>query len=1645
MDPSKERRLLRRILRGVARAFAGLLAVVLLLVVAAIVAVNLPWGRRLAVRELNTALSTMFKGHIVVEKVGRLGLYGAGGLYAHVTAPDGTVVVAARDASARIAPFALLTSLLRRHGNLQIEVFDVDVRFLEVNLDADAAGVLEVQSAFNPARPPSANPSPPGRPLLLAFPSVTVRQGRVHGQMKGAPFVDADLDELQASIRVPPGGLAIDVPHVSLRTRGMPQGADANARIEAHLEMPSKAGADLGVSGALDGDIGGIPTTAHASLDGDHLEAVLDVPEVSADRIRALAPRLALQSAARVHVEARGPLAALAVTAHLAAGRARVDANADLAVTGTKAARLRIDASHIDLRAFAPTASASDLTASLDVRARADVDGLFGGDYRVGIAPGVVGNQTVPAVSLRGDFQQIERGFRVDVASSVIAFPPDVGTGGHAALQASATVLLAEPPSLEGIAHVALERIDRPGLHVEAAKVDARASGRLADPQLSATLAATGLRVGGYSFPRASAELAGTPPRARVSASLVGDANSVSAQARAIVDLAGPLRAEDAEIDLRRGSRALHAHVDRLAAAGGAIDVEGALVEGIGAPTRATVHLRPGSLLVQSDSNGIDLGTLGYLLGTEKTLRKGRVSYVVDLTAVPARLSGTMVVDMDNACFSDIDGLTGHIDTRMQGRAVRGTVRLRADGIGSIHVDAMNVELAGAEPLQPSSWRSATGEMTLSGDLDLAKLIELLPPNTFPLASASGKLTLSGHITRKAASDAIPDVTLNLRTAGLRFATRAAPDATNGRTVVVAAPKTGESGVDVAMDLEASGAAGSGKVAVSLIDAHGTVATLAATSTTIPYVALASSSAAFAERMKHVPFTAKVAMPSRSLDRLPDMLRLDGATGTVDLTMSIEGTALDPRVRVQGGMHSLRLAGDKNATPIEAQLAAKYDGTTGDATVRVTSARAAGAQEELLDAVAHVNASIADLIERGTASWDASASAALKDFPLSMVPPLSDRRVHGTANGHLELTGLHRDARAKIGPRRDRFAGGQAEVRRDSPCVDLRRARGRRGPALRRGARGADAKANIALKWGAQLLPSPDPAGASTHASLMARKLRVGFVAPFIQSAADALDGTLDADAQVNLDPGQKPAMSGTVSLSDGVVGLAALGQELHAVTAHVVFTPDGMVRLQDASASATAGKVTAVGVARLDGTALVGAEVDLQILKQDAMPLDLEGSDLGSIYGKLVVKMSASADREATTLSVDVPSLNVRLPDASTHSVQDLGNPPDHDYIGTFAAPGRFVTLPMDGHQVAQAAGSEPVGSSLTVKVHIGDAQIARGTDVRVDLMGNLIAKVEKKTTMTGQITIRNGKLDVQGKSFEIEPGGTVTFTSDPADPEVKVSAGWTAEDGTRVLADYVGPLKTGKVTLRSEPARPQNEIVALIAFGTADGFGVHTLPAVVSHRSRRPGRHHRRRLCDRGAQQGARQAHGPGHHGEDRHEPAEPPARGRGADRAEHLARALGRPRDPAPGDQRGYDVRDGRLEVSQALVAPDDVRRRRQLHRGRSLAAAILTRRNRRWPDRLNPAHRRRSGSCPRHPRRRRARDRMTASARRREPRWRTSARCCRSIRRPSTGAGPLRRTTSCWGCRRRIGPRRHRRASRTRTWPKAHTPSAQRCRG
>ena len=700
----------------------------------------------------------------------------------------------------------------------------------------------------------------------------------------------------------------------------------------------------------------------------------------------------------------------------------------------------------------------------------------------------------------------------------------------------------------------------------------------------------------------------------------------------------------------------------------------------------------------------------------------------------------------------------------------------------------------------------------MNGDVDLAKLIALLPPNTLPLENVTGRLALKGQVTRSA-PDALPDITLDAKTTGLRIAAQQTPDVVRRGVVLVAQPAWDASGVDVHVLAEVYGARGAAKVAVRLADRHGALVAANASSDAIPFRDLMASGAGLVDRLMRVPLTVQVVVPARPLDEMPAAVRVDGVSGTAEARMSIEGTALSPKVEVHAKARTVKFEGSKKLAPLEADLDATYDGARAGMTMIVRDA-----EHERLHAAAQMNAKVEDLLHGGaTAPWTASASGTLVGFPLEAVPTLSDRRLHGTLDGEFDVTDLHKDARAKValgatGLRvgKQKYGGGRVDVTFDGRALA---AEGR----LEQEGGFANVSAKVPLRWGASLAPSIDPDG-SIRASLTAKKFRIGFLAPFVQSVVESLDGTIDANAQVSLDPNKKPEVSGSVSLSDGVVGVTAIGQEMHGVKGRLVLTQQGVVRLEEAEARGIVGKLTASGTARLDGTALVGAELDAQITERDAIPIDAQGTDVGAVYGKFKVNVTTSADRKAMNVAVDIPSVHVQLPETSTHSVQELSEPPSKNHVGVFTSPDRFTALPLDGHEAAPQAHTGAPANTLTVGIKIDEAELARGTDLRVDLAGNLTAKLEQKTAVTGQIQLRGGKLDVRGKSFEIE-NGTVTFTGEPANPEVKVTAGWSAEDGTRVYADYVGPLKTGRVTLRSEPGRPQNEIVALILFGTADG----------------------------------------------------------------------------------------------------------------------------------------------------------------------------------------------------------------------------------
>jgi translocation and assembly module TamB len=1420
---------------------------VLFVVGALLAAIDLGLGtatvRRMVVRQVNAATRGAFKGRLVIDGLSTLHLTGVSGVDAHVEGPDGTVVVRAIGTSARVAPLGLLLSLVR-HGDLRIDVFDVQMDSVEVDLAAGPDGAPLIASTFDPSASAPVD-TKPGRPIRLTIASIGVRRATVHHAVPNVPGADADLVDMHASVRVAPDGVAVDVTHAEVAARGMPNGADPHGSVVAHLAVPAKSGSSFGLTAGFRGDVGGVPARADCTLDGDSIDAAADVPAAAPEAMRALVEAWPVRRAVAVRAEAHGPWSAVQVKAAATVGDARVDAAGEVSLQGPFAATVTADARGIDVGAFEQGTTRSDLGFHATAVANVAPGGHLAGHFAVQTRPGKLDGQAVPPAVITGDVDEPGgRGLRivarghVDEPGAPIALegkldtaasPPRISfevtsqvrrldavarlggrVAGAADVHVAGAVTLDRTPGLTLAVEAVADDVTAGGATLEHAHVAGSVAGAVANPTLTVSVDARGIVLGRYRFGQGHLDTRGSLLRQMVHVDLVGD---LHARGNAKVALGSAVSIDEASVALSRGSTALRAEADHVQIDGGRVDVEGALVEGVGDATRATVHLRPGSLVAQADSAGLDLKALGYVLGLDRSLRDGRAAFAIDVRATREGAEGSATIDVANGCFLAVDGLTGHLDARMMGRELTGAFEGAATGLGSLKVSGMHVQVGGRGPLDVRAWRRVWGALGIEGDVDLGRIAALLPPNALPVAEVAGRVRLRGHIARDRESDLVPDVTLSLQTSGLRVGARGGPDRRSDGTVLVAPPPWTLSGIDVTMDGSVVGG-GLTEVALRLGDAQGAIVVVDAKSEKVPYERMLGAGAGLADALARVPFRAQVSIPERSLESLPDVLRPQGVTGTGEATVRIDGSCLAPSIDLRGSARSVHWLDSGRRDPIDASFSAKYDGHTVDGEAELRS-RA----ETLLRAVAQAHAEAASIVA-GAPAWNASMQASLTHLPLSSIPVLSDRGLRGSVSGKVELTGLHEDARATADLdladlRVGKTAYGSANVRAayDGKAVQA-------SARLDEGDGSGEVAAKVGVAWGDRVVPAFD-AALPAEASLKASRLRIGVLGPFVQGVIEELEGRLDADARIALAPGRAATLTGSAALSDGQVAVGPLGQELRAVHGKVHFDPDGVVRLTDFSADGTSGKVEAHGEAHLEGTRFVGATAEVTVAKKDAMPLAVEGTEVGTVYGKIDLRATASADHRTVNLRVDVPSWHVELPEASSHGVQDLGAPPAEVHVGVYAGHGRFVQLAVDGAEApgADAGLSGDTASPLVTEVHLGsDVEVRRGTDVKVDVDGDVTAKMARHTTVTGQVRLKAGTLDVQGKTFDIQ-SGTVTFVGDPANPVVRVTASWVALDGTRVFADYLGPLKTGKVTLRSEPPRPRNEILALVMFGSADG----------------------------------------------------------------------------------------------------------------------------------------------------------------------------------------------------------------------------------
>jgi translocation and assembly module TamB len=755
----------------------------------------------------------------------------------------------------------------------------------------------------------------------------------------------------------------------------------------------------------------------------------------------------------------------------------------------------------------------------------------------------------------------------------------------------------------------------------------------------------------------------------------------------------------------------------------------------------------------------------------------------------------------------------------------------------------VDVHVGGSDALDMGAWKRAWGRIGVVANLDMARVAALFPLQTVHIADIAGRVTLDGFVARDSLADTTPEIRLAITTEGLAATGEStAPLREPGGPLMVGPATWTLDGMDLRSSLVVDGADSAAEVAIRIVDKLGAIVSLDLKTDPLPFDALLSGKGDLVAQLESVRLSARVDVPSRDLTKLPPIVRPDGISGVAGATFTIEGTVASPRIDVAFSGRGIRSAAAADVK-MDGDVKAHYDGAIAQVNAEVRSP-----DTRLLSLNAELHANARDLLAGTAASspWTGAAKAELARFPLGAISALAANQVKGFVSGDFQVTGLHEHAGATanlvfadLQMGKAKFATGEVHATLDDSGLNAK-------TRLANAAGSLDAEAKMGMAWGKDIAPSAD--GSGLQAKIQAKHFPAAAVAPFAASAVSELTGWIDADASVALRPGQKPQMSGTVSFSDGVIDAPSMGENFHAVKARVTLTDDGVVKLQDVEASGLSGRLTASGSARLDGTTLRTAELSLDINKRSAIPLDIQGTNFGLVYGNIKVEATGAADGKTMTVAVNVPDFHVAMPEAGLpRSPQTLGNAPGV-HLGVYRDPDRFIVLPVDGAPVvlvaernaavakvpsaggvvapaappsgqAEAAKDPAPSTALDVTVHLGNVQIVRGQQVALNLDGALTAKVGAATVVRGQIRVKSGKLSVQSKEFEIEKG-TVSFVGDdPSNPEVSVTAGWTAPDGTRVYADYVGPVKTGKVSLRSEPPRPKNEIVALILFGTADG----------------------------------------------------------------------------------------------------------------------------------------------------------------------------------------------------------------------------------
>lgn len=1387
---------------------------------------GLPAGRRTVAAALENALDRGLLGKFWIGSVERIDASGLVVRDVVVADPNGKRVLAISRLRAQADLPELLGTLLWGSDNRIVSIDHLHLARAEAYLEPDPrTEEPSLLSAFTPRKDRSSEADLSTRPLQLLVRSIEIRRGFVRGSLLGSPTLELDVSAVRGSLRASKAGAEIAVGRFGATLRGL-GGTDLKGVAELRVHTPSR------IRASFDGYFGDLQLGARLALDGDRLNAALEIPRARPADLRPFLPDYPLKEDARLQLTAQGILPVVSIRAEVQSGDSQLLANGPVRLGRGLRAELDLLGKNLDLRLAFPRVPKT----RIDLRAHLDLDTTRSPSVlRVDVStePTLISDLSLPRADLSGTFSEgqldgtgvlhepgvpIHLRFRVgprDTASLRLRteqvrlehVPRIADSTPLRGLVSARLDLLFEKGALSGEAGASLAEVSIGPARFAQGTLVSSFKGTLDSIEslpVDATFTFTDALFGEFPLTQGAARIQGPIRAPSVVLAFEGRQGPHFEAEAKVVPLAGGVRIEGLEVEVRNGEDALQGTARSLEFLQGGLDLQQLELAGLGGTVRGSGRFQPGLVQVGVNAESLDLSALGRLLNLAERPR-GRINVTGDLMFGSDRERGALRLEVTDLAFGALDGLSGAAQARLEDGSLQATARGELAG-----VFAAEARLRGtltAPVLKPGALGEMLGEAEISvTQLDAAVVNPWLALQGRP-ERIDGTLRLGAKLTREARA-AWPDLSFSGSTEGLRV-TRHSPSESEPIPI---------EGLSLDFAANVDGETGDSDLSLHLQDQKGSL--------------LAGSLRAFLDRQQaerapeqfvrqllKTPLLGKIVLSDRWFSDWPEQFQPPGIRGRMRAEGTLGGTFSEPAFAARISLGDVGVRGARNQRPLDLCANLTFEpssaelASVGEAFLTQTDRTRCGGERVLRYSVkGSINPDpTGERRPRGNLSME------LEGFPLDAIPGLGDAGVSGRASGSASVAdandALLLASSLELGEVRVRgipIGDGKLRLQSDERSFSVNVTLFRGGGHLNATAFGVLDRASP--------FPVPD-LRQPTFMRLTARDFDAVALSPLVSDVLSELGGRVEADLSATLlKPDAEPdselqgALQGRLSLEGGHLQLAGLGLRLSDVNLKAraeALGPETRIAVEELSGrGGRTGQRIQVreGRLELDGFRLARAEGTIDTVE---LPLMLEGVSQATATTRQGVSFKLRREPERMRVDFRVPYLLIALPQSSGRDLISLDENASIEVLQPLGEPTRRS------------------GEGLPWLLAFDFGQDVRLTRADLDLPITGLTQIllADQVSVTGDLELKpGGRLQVSDRAFMIESGEVHFRGSDPSDPAIRVTATWRAADDTIVFATVVGTLKDPKLLpFTSSPSRSQEEIWALLL---GRGSGEETAP---------------------------------------------------------------------------------------------------------------------------------------------------------------------------------------------------------------------------